>query len=204
MAIGDAKMPDAPSCAFQIGTIRAPIPSLVFGKARARRAATVAASAFAWEMLTPGLSLTMAWKFRASRSAFAGQWHWYPAVQRDSRKIAVKFRRRHADDGDLVPVNAYGAAENGRVAPEIVLPQPVADDRRERFGPVAVFRRERTCGPGMALRPGRRNSFRRPVRTTRNRRSLRRRSRREHFGSAAIRRCFGGCPGSPGSRHRKH
>ena len=132
-------MLDAPSCAFQIGTIRAPIPWLVFGKARARRAATVATSAFASETLTPGLSLTMAWKFRASRSAFAGQWRWYPAVHRDSRKIAVKFRRRHADDGDLVPVNAHGAAENGRVAPEILLPQPVADDRRERSGPVAIF-----------------------------------------------------------------
>ncbi len=65
--MGDAKTLDAPSCAFQIGTIRAPTPWLVFGKARARRAATVAASAFASEMLTPGLSLTMAWKFRASR-----------------------------------------------------------------------------------------------------------------------------------------
>jgi len=68
MAIGHATMLDAPSCALQIGTIRALIPWLVFGKARARRAATVAASAFASEMLTPGLSLTMASKCRASRS----------------------------------------------------------------------------------------------------------------------------------------
>jgi len=69
MASGDAKMPDTPDCAFQIGTIRAPIPCwLVFGKARARRAATVADSAFASEMLTPGLSLTIALKCRASRS----------------------------------------------------------------------------------------------------------------------------------------
>jgi len=51
----------------------------------------------------------------------------------------VKFRRRYADDGDPLPVNAYAAAENGRVALEIVLPQPVADDRRECFGLVAVF-----------------------------------------------------------------
>ena len=51
----------------------------------------------------------------------------------------MKFRRRHADDGDFVPVNALDAAKNGRVAPEILLPQPVADDRRERFSPVAVF-----------------------------------------------------------------
>src|SRR5215471_17708804 len=71
--------------------------------------------------------------------AFAGQCRWYPAVQRDPRKIAVKYRTRHADDGDLVPVNAHGTGENGWVAPEIPLPQPVADDRRERFGPVAVF-----------------------------------------------------------------
>ena len=139
MAIGDAKMLEAPSCAFQIGTIRAPTPSLVFGKAPARRAATVAASALAWEMLTPGLSLTMAPKFRASRSRSPVEWHWNPYVQGDSRKIALKFRRRHADNGDLVPVNVHGAAENGRVALEVVLPQPVADDRRERFGPVAVF-----------------------------------------------------------------
>src|SRR5262249_42253794 len=71
--------------------------------------------------------------------AFAGKWHWNPYVQEDSRKIALKFRRRHAYNGDPLPVHVYGAAENGRVAPEVVLPRPVADDRRERFGPVAVF-----------------------------------------------------------------
>ena len=67
MASGAAKMLEAPSCAFQIGTIRAPIPSLVFGKARARRAATVAASALACERL-PDLSLTLALNCRALRS----------------------------------------------------------------------------------------------------------------------------------------
>ena len=135
--------------------------------------------------------------------AFAGQWHWYPAVQRDPRKIAVKFRRRHADDGDLVPVNAHGAAENGRVAPEILLPQPVADDRRERFGPVAIFvASERAAQDWL---------YAQDVEVVSGDQfeprgigaSLRRRSRRDLVGSAAIRRCFGGCPGSPGSRHRK-
>jgi hypothetical protein len=38
-----------------------------------------------------------------------------------------------------LPVQVYGAAENRRIAPEVVLPQPVADDRRERFGLVSVF-----------------------------------------------------------------
>jgi len=65
MAIGDGKVREAPSCAFQIGTMQAPTHSLVFGKARERRAATVAASALASEALTPGLSLTMAPKCRA-------------------------------------------------------------------------------------------------------------------------------------------
>ena len=90
-------------------------------------------------MLTPGLSLIDGLEVPCIAIAFRSQWHWYPAVQRDPRKIAVKFRRRHADDGDLAPVNVHGAAENGRVAPEILLPQPVADDRREHSGPVAVF-----------------------------------------------------------------
>jgi hypothetical protein len=62
MAIGEARMLDAPDCAFQTGTIRAPTPSLFFENARARRAPAVAASAFACEMLTPYLSLTMALK----------------------------------------------------------------------------------------------------------------------------------------------
>src|SRR5262249_33142674 len=141
MAIGAAKIREAPSCAFQIGTIRAPTPSLLFGKAPARRAATVAASALAWETLTPGLSLTMAPDDgpeapRIAR-AFGGKWRWTPYVQGAPRKIALKFRRRHTDDGHRAPVNAYGAAENGPVALEVILPQPVADDRRERFGPVA-------------------------------------------------------------------
>src|SRR5581483_1727998 len=92
MASGHATMLDAPSCALQMGTIRAPIPRLVFGKLRARRAA-----------------------------------------------IAAKFRRRYADDGDRVPIDPHGAAEDGLVRMKIVLPQPIADDGRERFGPVAVF-----------------------------------------------------------------
>jgi hypothetical protein len=39
----------------------------------------------------------------------------------------------------MVTWSRHSTAENGRVAPEILLPQPVADDRRERFGPVAIF-----------------------------------------------------------------
>jgi hypothetical protein len=33
----------------------------------------------------------------------------------------------------------HDAAKNGPIAAEVVLPQPVADDRRERFGPFTVF-----------------------------------------------------------------
>ena len=135
--------------------------------------------------------------------AFSGQRHWNPDVERHSRKIAAKFRRRYADDGDRVPVNPHGAAENGLVAMEIVLPQPIADDRRERFGPVAVFvASERAAQDWL---------YAQDVEVVSGDRfeprgigaSLRRRSRREPFGSATIRRCFGGCPGSPGSRHKK-
>ena len=115
----------------------------------------------------------------------------------------MKFRRRHADDGDLVPVDAHGAAEDGRVAMKIVLPQPVADDRRERFGPVAVFvaseraAQDRLYAQDVEVVSG--DQFEpRGIGA-----SLRRRSRRDLFGSATIRRYCGGCPGSPGSRHTK-
>ena len=112
----------------------------------------------------------------------------------------MKFRRRHADNGDLVPVNAHGAAENGRVAPEILLPQPVADDRRQRFGPVAIFVASERAAQGwlyaqdVEVVSG--NHFEpRGIGVL----SLAH-QRLDLFGSAAIQRCFGGCPQSPGSR----
>src|SRR5579862_4630550 len=111
MAIGDAKMLEAPSCAFQIGTIRAPTPSLVFGKARARRAATVAASVLACETLTPDLSLTTAPKCRARRSPSLAS-----GAGTQASSAAVEFGRRHAHNGDRVPVYVYDAAENGPIA----------------------------------------------------------------------------------------
>src|SRR5579885_683904 len=69
----------------------------------------------------------------------AGELRRGPTVKPDSRHAAIKFRRRDADDRDRVPVDPYGAAENRSVAVKIVLPQPVADNRRESFGLVAVF-----------------------------------------------------------------
>ncbi len=71
-AIGHATMLDAPSCAFQIGVRSwAPIPWLVFGERShgARRAATVAASAFASEMLNAGFE----YDFMASESVAASR-----------------------------------------------------------------------------------------------------------------------------------
>src|SRR5690349_23382099 len=71
--------------------------------------------------------------------AFSGQQRWNPEVERHSREIAAKFRRRYPDDGDRIPVDPHGAAEDGLVGMKIVLPQPIADDCREPLGPVAVF-----------------------------------------------------------------
>src|SRR6185437_6693567 len=71
--------------------------------------------------------------------AFSGQPRWNPDVERHSREIAAKFRRRYPDDGDRVPVDLHSAVEDGLVAMKIVLPHPIADDGCERFGPVAVF-----------------------------------------------------------------
>ncbi len=81
--------------------------------------------------------------------AFAGQWRRNPAVKRDPGNVAAKLRGRHPDDGHPLPANAYRAPENGRVSLEIVPPQPVADDRRECFGLVAIFvASERTAQNG--------------------------------------------------------
>src|SRR5581483_8438636 len=71
--------------------------------------------------------------------AFSGERRWNPDVERHSREIAAKFRGRYPYDGDRVPVDTHAAAEDGLVGMKIVLPQPIADDCRERFGPVAVF-----------------------------------------------------------------
>src|SRR5262249_32089172 len=139
MAIGAAKIREAPSCAFQIGTIRAPTPSLVFGKAPARRAATVAASALAWETLTPGLSLTMAPKRRALRSPS-------PASGTGTHTSRATPGKSPWNSGGATPTMVTGCRFTCTVRPrmdgspmKVVLPRPVADDRRERLSLVAVF-----------------------------------------------------------------
>ena len=55
---------------------------------------------------------------------------------------AAEAARRDADDGDLLPVQPDDAADDGRVALEAALPEPVADDRdRRRALALPPFRR---------------------------------------------------------------
>ena len=54
--------------------------------------------------------------------AFAGEVARELHTSSATSKIALKFRagwRRHADNGDPLPVQVYGAAENGRIAREV-------------------------------------------------------------------------------------